>query len=213
LQDNNYKHPLVFAETFTLYKEYYKAHHNLAKTIIWQNPTKPTPIFTGNTYLLSEIPQQLNNWKNKINQFLQNTLKLQLHSQKILLNTTSKGIDFLGYVVFKHYILVRKRVVKEFKNKLQFFNYLFTRQNKPQKIVVNNFVKKYHHSQQLTINLLQDMLGILNAYYGIFTFANSYNLCKDLYHNHFGYLKKFFVVKNYKYQSLVIRKIWFQILE
>lgn len=31
MQDNNYKHPPIFAETFTLYKEYYKAHHNLPK--------------------------------------------------------------------------------------------------------------------------------------------------------------------------------------
>lgn len=245
-------------------KEFYL---NLAQTIILQNPTKPTPVFTGNKHLLKEIPQhkslfhtkegkglpigslssqffsnlylneldqfikhqlkvkyyvryvddfilladnpkQLNTWRNKIHHFLQKTLKLQLHPKKIILNKVSKGIDFLGYIVFKNYLLVRKRVVKEFKNKLKFFNYLLTNKNKPQKIVVTNFVKKYHKPQQLNGVFLQDMLGVLNAYYGIFTFANSFNLRKDLYHNYFHNLKQFFVVCDSGYNNLMIRKYW-----
>lgn len=40
--------------------------------------------------------------------------------------------------------------------------------------------------------LLSSMLCTLNSYYGIFRFADSYHLRKDLYINRFGNLQKMF---------------------
>ena len=41
--------------------------------------------------------------------FLQNSLKLELHPQKIALRKLSWGIDFCGYIVLPHYKLVRTK--------------------------------------------------------------------------------------------------------
>jgi RNA-directed DNA polymerase len=46
--------------------------------------------------------------------FLKDSLKLELHPSKILVFPINKGIDFLGYRVFKDYRLLRKSTVKRF---------------------------------------------------------------------------------------------------
>lgn len=74
--------------------------------------------------LLAENPQILLDWKLKIEEFLHLQLNLRLHPQKIILQQTTKGINFLGYIVRKNYLLVRKRAVKAFKRRLYFFNHL-----------------------------------------------------------------------------------------
>ncbi len=56
-----------------------------------------------------------------INTFLEQNLKLQLHSDKIQIRKYHQGIDFLGYVVLSHYRVLRtktkKRIFKKVRGK------------------------------------------------------------------------------------------------
>jgi hypothetical protein len=46
---------------------------------------------------------------DKIDTFLTNTLKLQLHPDKVLVRTWKQGIDFLGYVLLPHATILRPK--------------------------------------------------------------------------------------------------------
>ena len=56
-----------------------------------------------------------------ISRFLNERLDLKLHKEKIFINRISKGIDFLGHVVFPNHIILRtrtkKRIIKKFKKR------------------------------------------------------------------------------------------------
>lgn len=54
-----------------------------------------------------------------ITEFLYSHLKLQLHPEKVDVIKISKGVDFLGYVLKPHHILVRKLTLGRIKRKLR----------------------------------------------------------------------------------------------
>lgn len=68
--------------------------------------------------LLSEDREQLALWKEKIAEFIREHLKLEIHPEKQRIAPVSDGMDFLGYIVRPGYMLVRKRVVRNFKRKM-----------------------------------------------------------------------------------------------
>jgi RNA-directed DNA polymerase len=53
--------------------------------------------------------------------FLKNNLKLRLHPQKSRIIPLSKGIDFVGFRNFAHHKLLRKRNIKNMKQKIKLF--------------------------------------------------------------------------------------------
>ena len=57
----------------------------------------------------------------KIDYFLKNNLRLYLHPAKIIIRKYHQGIDFLGYVIFPHFRILRvktiKRIIKNLKTK------------------------------------------------------------------------------------------------
>ena len=57
--------------------------------------------------------------RNIIKEFLNLYLKLSLHPKKSEYFPVNRGIDFLGYLVFKDYILLRKLTVKRYIKKLK----------------------------------------------------------------------------------------------
>lgn len=65
-------------------------------------------------YLINLIPQVVS--------FLHDELCLKIHEEKTTIQKTSQGMDFLGYVVFNKYKLVRtktkRRIIRKFKNKI-----------------------------------------------------------------------------------------------
>lgn len=131
--------------------------------------------YVDDIVMLAETTDMLKYWRTNVEKFLLENLQLKLHSKKIIIQPTRSGIDFLGYIVRKDYMLVRGRVVKNFKQKLHIFN------------------------QQNSFSLLerktvQGMLSCINSYYGIFGFADTYHLRKDIYLNHLGYLQKVFSI-------------------
>jgi len=71
--------------------------------------------------ILHSSKSQLETWKEKINQFLKEKLKLELHPEKSKIIPLSRGIDFLGFRNFYHFKLLRKRNIRKTKSKLELF--------------------------------------------------------------------------------------------
>ena len=65
--------------------------------------------------ILHHSEEQLKLWKDEIDRFLREKLKLELHSQKSRIISLSRGIDFVGFRNFYYFRLLRKR---NFKNML-----------------------------------------------------------------------------------------------
>lgn len=57
----------------------------------------------------------------EINKFLERELRLELNPRRTRLRSASDGIDFVGYITRKDYILVRRRVVNNMERKLERF--------------------------------------------------------------------------------------------
>lgn len=68
--------------------------------------------------LLSEHRAQLQDWHGAIQKFLWEKLRLLLN-QKQKLRPVADGIDFLGYIVRPDYLLVRRRVIGNFYERLE----------------------------------------------------------------------------------------------
>ena len=60
--------------------------------------------------LLADNPAQLRLWHRQIAEFLQTRLRLKLKDEHRVAPLQA-GVDFLGYVVYPHHRLVRRRVV------------------------------------------------------------------------------------------------------
>ncbi len=162
--------------------------------------------------ILGENTKDLANQQREIQNFLQKELGLSLHPKKTVIQHKSKGIDFLGYIIREKYLLVRKRTVKSFKRKIYFFNHLLDPKNFPIADPPSDFkLLKHYLKRKLAppvapdLPLLQKMLAIINSYYGVFFFANTYNLRKTLYENHFHSLKKYFQPDKDDYKKIKIR--------
>jgi retron-type reverse transcriptase len=127
--------------------------------------------------ILDESKENLYRLKQEIDKFLQLKLFLKLHPKKSIVQDVNKGIDTLGYLIKPTHILVRKRVVKNFKKRLFQF-------------------------QKGKINL-NYALSCINSYYAHFMHADSYRLRKHLWEKHFGILKKYLKpVDDFRYFKL-----------
>jgi hypothetical protein len=69
-------------------------------------------------FLILGKKKELHCLKEKIRNYLELNLKLELHPKKADIFPLTKGIDFLGYVVFKSHVLLRKSTVKRFLKKM-----------------------------------------------------------------------------------------------
>jgi predicted CopG family antitoxin len=126
--------------------------------------------YVDDLVLLSQDKEQLKIWRNEINEFLRNRLKLTLHPQKQILQDINKGINFVGFIVKPNYVLMRRRAVANLKDKLWKFN-----QN----------LKEFTESEK------KQILSAANSYYGQFKHAQTFNLRQKLWQNNFGKLQKF----------------------
>lgn len=64
--------------------------------------------------ILDYDKRRLREFKFEIQEFLSHKLKLELHPKKANVYPADKGIDFLGYINFENYRLLRKSTVKRF---------------------------------------------------------------------------------------------------
>lgn len=111
--------------------------------------------------IISESEEYLFGLILEIKKFLSEKLLLDLHPKKLEIRPVRKGIDFLGYVVLPHIIVLRtktkKRILKSVKN-----NY---------KKYKNGLIDK------------EDFINILNSYFGILSHCRN----KRIY----NYIKRF----------------------
>lgn len=69
--------------------------------------------------ILGKEKKELHMLKKEIKMFLENKLRLELNPKKANVFPLSLGIDFLGYVLFRQYILLRKNTVKRLLKKME----------------------------------------------------------------------------------------------
>jgi hypothetical protein len=68
--------------------------------------------------IFSENKGYLENIIPKISEFLENRLKLSLHPDKVFIKTLISGVDFLGWINFPNYRILRKSTRKRMIRKL-----------------------------------------------------------------------------------------------
>jgi retron-type reverse transcriptase len=139
--------------------------------------------------ILSNDKISLQKWRNQIDKFLKERLQLKLNHQKTIFQNIDKGIDWLGYIVKPNYILVRRRVVKNFKRKIFYFNRILQNRYSP------------------PIELIEKMLATVNSYYGHFKHADTFKLRKHLWENYFKELHNYIKPVNCRYNYFIIKNI------
>ncbi len=154
--------------------------------------------YVDDIVLISNSIKEIKQWRNKIDIFLKNRLKLSLHPKKDKFGSVYSGIDFVGYVIKPRYILSRNRVVGNLKNKLKLFNQglLLVSQNQKQTVLPLHTPPSKEE--------LSKILAMINSYYGHFRHVNCFNLRKEIYENHFGILKEYLEpLGQYSYFKLI----------
>lgn len=129
--------------------------------------------------LLSRDREELSRWRDRIETYLRENLLLELNSKREKLRPVSNGIDFLGYIVRRDYLLVRRRVVNNLRSKLKDSEKLLVREGR--------FVKRYLYDE----TILNQLFATLSSYLGHFKMANSYNLCRSLWED-YSFLAQYF---------------------
>lgn len=133
--------------------------------------------------MLSEERDKLIKWKAEVERFLAERLKLRLNKKRQSLQPVSNGINFLGYIVRRNYILVRRRVLNNLKSRLSAFE--------------RKLIKKDHSPYVKVIYdypVLERLRATLASYFGHFKWADSYRLRMRLM-NRYGFLRRFFRLK------------------
>jgi hypothetical protein len=103
---------------------------------------------------LHKSEPQLAKWKKEIEIFLKENLRVELHQEKSKIVSLSKRADLVGFRVFYHCKLLRKRNIKNIKKKIKEFQ--------GNKISQEKFVE------------------ILHGWNAYSKWGNNYNLSKEL---------------------------------
>ncbi|MCX6722073.1 MAG: reverse transcriptase/maturase family protein [Candidatus Staskawiczbacteria bacterium] len=89
--------------------------------------------YTDDFLVISGGKEYLENIIPRIADFLEDNLLLKIHGEKTKIQKTCQGVDFLGYVVFQKYKLVRtktkKRIMKKFEARMHRYNQGFISKN------------------------------------------------------------------------------------
>jgi retron-type reverse transcriptase len=119
--------------------------------------------------LLSRDREELLRWRHQIEGYLGEKLRLELNHKRQRLQPVTNGVDFLGYIVRRDYLLVRRRVVNNLRAKLSRYEGLL--------------VKEGRHSRRYRFDeeILDRLAATLSSYLGHFKMANTYSLCRSLW--------------------------------
>ncbi|MFH1650242.1 MAG: reverse transcriptase domain-containing protein [Candidatus Woesearchaeota archaeon] len=89
--------------------------------------------------ILHQSRKQLEDYKEKIDNFLADTLKLKLHPDKSHIIKLEKGINFLGFRIFFHHHLLVKRNMRKFEKKLNSMKQEYTNGKITREQVIEKF--------------------------------------------------------------------------
>jgi retron-type reverse transcriptase len=98
-----------FANVYLNELDYFVKHELKAKYYIR---------YVDDFVILHNSKEQLKEWRIKIEEFLKDNLKLELHPQKSSIVPLSRGVDFVGFRNFYDYRLLRKRNIRRMKFKV-----------------------------------------------------------------------------------------------
>ncbi len=123
--------------------------------------------YTDDFLIISEDRTYLEELLPKLQGFLREKLKLELHPNKISIRKFHEGIDFLGYVIFPHYCLLRSKTKKR---------------------ILRNVRKKmaYYQEGLISENHLHQSF---QSYLGVLSHANTYELTEKLKNQYWYWLK------------------------
>lgn len=119
--------------------------------------------------LLAANPETLLTWRKQLVIFLHDELQLTLKAVSEP-KPISMGADFLGYIIYPHHRLVRRRVVGHCWEKLHYFQ---------AQLVSGSVVKGYWIT--LKADIAEQLRATLASYCGHFKHANSYHLQQQLW--------------------------------
>lgn len=104
--------------------------------------------------IIGESRDELKIIAEKINNFLKDTLKIELHPEKLIIRKARQGIDFLGYVIFPYHILLRTKTKRRMFKK----------------------IKKYRHDLQRGLITRKSFNQGLQSYFGVLKHCFSFKL-------------------------------------
>ncbi len=122
--------------------------------------------------LMHRDPEQLIQWKKEIIEYLKEHLRLSLKDKAVQPVSVYKGIDFLGYFIKPRYVLVRRRVYRNFKKVL---SEVLPRPSKTK----GNFNRTEYLVSESALRAFQSRT---NSYIAHFQYANTGNVLRDLHH-------------------------------
>jgi RNA-directed DNA polymerase len=138
--------------------------------------------------LISSSTDQLITWREQIQKFLKERLALDLKKGSAI-RRVSEGADFLGYIVRPGYVLSRRRVVHNLKDRLACFK----------DKMVHDFHAKEREIWKLSLipEVVVELRQMLASYLGHFRHANTFNLVAALFEKN-AWLKEIFLLKGGK---------------
>jgi len=116
--------------------------------------------YTDDLVIAHHSPDYLRATQKKVEGFLTEHLRLELHPRKISLRKYRQGIDFLGYVLLPHTTVLRT------KTKRRIFKKLWKR--------IVDFKQEKVPEEKL--------LQTVNSYFGVLKHAKSYKLTQRILH-------------------------------
>jgi len=137
-----------FANVYLNHLDYFVKHKLKAKYYIR---------YVDDFVILHKDKKVLKEYLSKIEKYLR-FLKLELHPDKSEIHALRNGVTFLGYRIFYHYKLLRKRNIKY-------------------------FIKRLNEKKELyRLGLIEDkeLEGFINGWFGYSKFANTYNFNRKL---------------------------------
>ncbi len=126
--------------------------------------------YVDDLIILSDNKGDLMRWRHAIDDFLVARLKLVLHPKKQKIQRISSGIDFIGFITKLSHRLIRRRVVRSLKGKL-------------------DAIDRTH--EQIFEEEMGYVQSMINSYFGQFQHARTFGLRTDLWCKRFGKLEKF----------------------
>lgn len=109
--------------------------------------------------ILCNDGNMLQDYKNKINEFLIKNLKVELHSDKSKIINLTKGINFLGFRVFYYNKLLRETNIRSFKRKFEEFKALFSEKKIIYDEVYESFQGWYAYAEHANTYELRKEIG------------------------------------------------------
>ena len=109
--------------------------------------------------ILSDSKAQLHEWKEKIERFMQERLKLELNPKKCFIEPISRGIDFCQYRVFPDHIKLKKATALRMKRNLKRIQHLYA-------------------TGEITLERAQKTV---NSYMGLLSHCDSYQLKRAIF--------------------------------